>query len=171
MENALYYTLSTVSQTLAGALAVMVAFVLLRLPGIDSAIRSGRHWLHQRGEHGWPFEQSWPLLLARGWEGLRGSERGEEFKAVLDATGARELLDSARDAWGRRPKITRLLYAALGTTATTIAFCSISLACVPSYLEIPLWPGRILFLSIVLLLVCLVLYSALIIAIVGRRPE
>jgi hypothetical protein len=31
MENAVYYTLSTISQTLAGALAVLVAFVVLRV--------------------------------------------------------------------------------------------------------------------------------------------
>jgi hypothetical protein len=37
--NALYYTFSTIAQTLAGALAVMVAFVVLRLPKLEEMIR------------------------------------------------------------------------------------------------------------------------------------
>ncbi len=40
MENALYYTLSTIAQTLAGALAVMVAFVLFRLGRLIEIIRN-----------------------------------------------------------------------------------------------------------------------------------
>jgi hypothetical protein len=71
----------------------------------------------------------------------------------------------------RRPWITRLLYAGLAATTVTIAFCGIALARVLSYLNSPPWPGRIQFLSVALLIACLALYAALIIAIVGRRPE
>ena len=48
MENALYYTLSTIAQTLAGALAVLVAFELLRLSRLDDAITQGRAELQSR---------------------------------------------------------------------------------------------------------------------------
>jgi len=45
--NALYYTLSTIAQTLAGALAVLVAVVLFKLAALASAIAPGR----QRQDH------------------------------------------------------------------------------------------------------------------------
>jgi hypothetical protein len=35
MENALYYTLSTIAQTLADMVGLMAAFVLIRLQGLD----------------------------------------------------------------------------------------------------------------------------------------
>jgi len=41
MENALYYTLSTIAQTLAGALAVLVAIVLFRLQRLEDLHRQG----------------------------------------------------------------------------------------------------------------------------------
>lgn len=40
METALYYTLSTVSQTLAGALGMLAAFLALRVAALDSTINS-----------------------------------------------------------------------------------------------------------------------------------
>ncbi len=40
MENALYYTLSTIAQTLAGALAILVAVVLFRLTVFDRQIET-----------------------------------------------------------------------------------------------------------------------------------
>lgn len=38
MEDALYYTLSTISQTLAGALGLLAAFVLVRLSALGQAL-------------------------------------------------------------------------------------------------------------------------------------
>jgi hypothetical protein len=43
--TAIYYTLSTIAQTLAGALAVLVAFVLFRLSHLSELVRhAGRSW-------------------------------------------------------------------------------------------------------------------------------
>jgi hypothetical protein len=39
MQNALLYTFSTISQTLAGAIALLGAFVLYRLQAVDASIR------------------------------------------------------------------------------------------------------------------------------------
>src|SRR5438552_14083905 len=77
MENALYYTLSTISQTLAGALAVMVAFVLLKLPAIDSAITEARLSLRNWEEIA-PIEKTWPILVERGVQGLAQSDFGRQ---------------------------------------------------------------------------------------------
>lgn len=38
MENALYYTFSTIAQTLAGAIALLAAFALYRLQSLDNII-------------------------------------------------------------------------------------------------------------------------------------
>jgi hypothetical protein len=38
MENALYYTLSTIAQTLSGAIALLAAFVLYRLQFLAAAL-------------------------------------------------------------------------------------------------------------------------------------
>lgn len=65
MENALFYTLSTISQTLAGALAVMVAFVLLKLPAMDSDIRRARLYLKQWDEIV-PVQEMWAVLPGVG---------------------------------------------------------------------------------------------------------
>lgn len=39
METALYYTLSTVSQTLAGALGMLVAFLAIRAASLDATLK------------------------------------------------------------------------------------------------------------------------------------
>ena len=162
MENALYYTLSTISQTLAGALAVMVAFVLLNLPVMDSDIRRARLYLRQ-WEEIVPVQETWAVLLRGGVAALAESEPGRRIgDAFRDPH--RHMLEDGRIAWQRRLPITRLLYAGLAASAITIAFCGVALARVPSYLNSPPWPGT-------LLVVCLSLYAGLIIAIVGPRPE
>jgi|ERR1700674_4811922 len=47
MENALYYTFSTIAQALAAAIALVTAFVLYRLQGIDTALREAGFTLLQ----------------------------------------------------------------------------------------------------------------------------
>jgi hypothetical protein len=47
-SNALYYTLSTIAQTLAGSLAVLVAFVLFRLSALDKDIVLVKTMLRER---------------------------------------------------------------------------------------------------------------------------
>jgi hypothetical protein len=42
METALYYTLSTIAQTLAGALAILVAVILFRLSALKQTIDENR---------------------------------------------------------------------------------------------------------------------------------
>lgn len=169
VENALYYTLSTISQTLAGALAVMVAFVLLKLPVIDGAITQARLYL-RNWETIRPIEETWPILINEGVQGLAASDFG---RTVGDAfrDQHRRLLEDGVVAWKRRPWITRLLYTGLAASAITIAFCGVALARIPSYVNSPPWPGRILVVSVTLLIVCLTLYAGLIVAIIGRRPE
>jgi hypothetical protein len=54
-ENALYYTLSTVSQTLAGALGMLAAFLAIRVASLDATIQTDLEGLkRETGESYWP---------------------------------------------------------------------------------------------------------------------
>lgn len=48
METALYYTLSTVSQSLAGALGMLAAFLAIRVSSLDATVRSALDELERR---------------------------------------------------------------------------------------------------------------------------
>lgn len=67
MENALYYTLSTVAQTLAGALAVLVAFVVVRLGRLDDIVGDGEATLRSREG---PTDDALRILLDTGPEAM-----------------------------------------------------------------------------------------------------
>jgi hypothetical protein len=82
METALYYTLSTIAQTLAGALAVMVAFVLLRLKDLEDNVGSGQAVLVSKSGTV-PFAESWPLGVIR--TAGPGLSRGHDTLGVYSA--------------------------------------------------------------------------------------
>ncbi len=67
MENALYYTLSTIAQTLAGALAVLVAIVLFKLSALATAIETGKNALRSEGID---LTTYWPIMRDQGYEAL-----------------------------------------------------------------------------------------------------
>jgi len=60
METALYYTLSTLSQTLAGALGMLAAFLVLRVSSLDAIVlraarrarRATAHWVPKSAPNG-----------------------------------------------------------------------------------------------------------------------
>src|SRR5262249_57803030 len=64
--NALYYTLSTIAQTLAGALAVLVAVVLFKLAALASAMAPGKEMLGDMTN----LQTTWPILVNEGLEAL-----------------------------------------------------------------------------------------------------
>ena len=140
MENALNYTLSTISQTLAGALAVMVAFVLLKLPRIDDAITLARLFL-KNFEKISPIEKTWPILVNQGIPDLANSDLAKGIGDWAFQDQHRRNLENGVAAWKQRLWITRFLYIGLAVTAITIAFCCTALALIPCYLNSPPWPS------------------------------
>src|SRR5215467_107512 len=68
MEQAIYYTLSTIAQALAGALAVLVAFVLFRMADLDRALIAGRLTLRRHEAY---YPQTWDMLATKGPEAVR----------------------------------------------------------------------------------------------------
>jgi hypothetical protein len=103
-----YYTLSTIAQTLAGALAVLVAFVLFRLTEFERVIRQAQAALQLRSEN---WREGWELLLEGGIEGLKQKASNLTREARQYA-----LYNEALSAWHSRPQIIRRLNVALGFT-------------------------------------------------------
>ena len=107
--NALYYTLSTIAQTLAGALAVLVAVVLFNFSRIDDAIRGGRSLMETYQQ---PPEESLCVLRNRGLRALKAlmAERGAYLTTDHEVVAANH-----RVAWQVRPRFRRALrYTLLG---------------------------------------------------------
>ncbi len=71
MENALFYTFSTIPQVLAGAIALLAAFVLYRLQTINSQIEEKSSTMQQ-------------LCMDQRTNGLWEMHVNEQFKEVYD---------------------------------------------------------------------------------------
>jgi len=165
METALYYTLSTIAQTLAGALAVLVAVVLFRLQGIEDLIGRGQALLQRRPT---PYAESWPILLDQGWQALAEfmKSRGDPLQEVeLSAC------KGAHSAWRFRSRAVLVLYLALGFTVVDIALCFTSIPVAPLIASSRCATWGVLLLAVGLGTVCLALYVWLIAVMVGRRTQ
>ena len=68
-ESTLYYTFSTIPQTLAGGGAILVAVVLYRLGEIDRIIDAAADHLETAWQ-AYPFRELWRALERNGWKGV-----------------------------------------------------------------------------------------------------
>jgi hypothetical protein len=166
MENALYYTLSTIAQTLAAALAVLVAFVLFRLSALDRRIDLAKDILRRRSL-GLPYEQTWPVLRDQGMRALVGFLTNQEQPAPLHHSEERAC-DAAHAAYQTWGVILHRLYTTLTVTVVAIAFCFVALSFTRHIVWSP-FATHVLAASVALGIVCLFLYVWLIAAMV-RRP-
>ena len=167
MENALYYTLSTVAQTLAGALAVLVAFVVVRLGRLDDIIGHGEATLRSKGG---PTDEALRILLDQGPEAMDVFYK-EKTSNTLKVGGGWEAYTPAYQAGRDRPIIKQRLYVALGFTVAAIVVCFIALPLTPWITCSRLAIGSTVFMAVGLGLLNLGLYVWLIRAIVGRVKD
>src|SRR6266436_1003372 len=96
--NAIYYTLSTIAQTLAGALAVLVAFILFRLGRLDGAVTTGQANIQARATDWVPL---WKSLLADP-DALHARMRAQ---SNWDSPQLWDALYSAHTAFYLRPRL------------------------------------------------------------------
>ena len=122
--TALYYTLSTIAQTLADALAVLVAFVLFRLARLDGAVTTGQANIQARATE---WEPLWKSFLADP-DAMHARMRTQ---SNWDSVQLWDSLYSARSALHQRPRIIRVLSYALIGSVVDIAVCFAALPCVP----------------------------------------
>jgi len=159
METALFYTLSTIAQTLAGALAVLVAFVLFKLADLDRAIQHAQFELQGR------FDE-WVEI----WEGLRVGGLKEFEKGHGERQPRiRAAYHEGHLAWQLRPRILRVLAYALVGSVVDIAACFAALPGAPK-LAGSECAALVLWGTVGLGIICLALYVWLIFIIV-QPPE
>jgi len=163
--NDLYYTLSTIAQTLAGALAVMVAFVVFRLPAIEDVIGAALKRLKEP-ERKAPYKETAAVLKKRGWAALEELLRKYDDE-LADETGVQRTFESAYKAWRFRRRAALALYSALATTVLAIGLCFLALPFVSRTVSSQ-WATPIIVVAVALGLVSLVLYVWLIWRILGR---
>jgi hypothetical protein len=118
--QALYYTLSTIAQTLAGALAILVAVVLFKLTGLAQTIERGKDEMRALNLD---MATAWPILRDHGYEPFAVSQS----KVLNPSPGMRggwEATHSAYKTWGG---INRRLYTVLGFSVAAIILCFVAL--------------------------------------------
>jgi hypothetical protein len=119
MENTLYYTFSTIAQSLAGAIAFVGAFVLFRLQAISQALRSGadilgRLWLGDEEIQRASAAGDFGALLARA-EHLITKPVPSSWRVEHQAA-----LDGMRVSLTQRKNILRVLLAVLLVAAVVM---------------------------------------------------
>lgn len=132
--NALYYTFSTVAQTLAAGFAILAAFVLYRLQGIEYQLTSANE-VFSRFKDYMSIEEIWRHLLTNGFEPLeaRMKEIEVEKKVGFYSRSTLEPPSGAVLLWWPIWKITvRWLRLALLATALDIGFCFVCLPLAPA---------------------------------------
>jgi len=161
MEQAIYYTLSTIAQTLAGALAVLVAFVLFRMADLQRALAAGAATLRRQEAY---YPQSWEMLAREGVEAVRQFFVG---KATLTPPDL-EAMGAAHDAMLTLNFLRPLLRGTVYLTAFDIGFCFLALPFTPwiACSRIATW--SILPLAVGVGVICIALFVSLILVVVNR---
>ena len=117
--NTLYYTLSTIAQTLAAGIALLAAFVLYRLQGLRAAVAEHQNKVEQF--IGGQDRASLDELKAKG--DLAGFLRCAREHATAAATHLAVPIARLDSLCGSQTKILRSFRTALGLTAGTIGGC------------------------------------------------
>jgi len=144
--NTIYYTLSTIAQTLAGALAVLVAIVLFNFARANDAVQNGVSLDPARTT---PPSTKWKTRRAFVRRFAEGSER--------------LLADRYYSATKVRPR----LYRALALSLLNVAVCFAALPLSPMLLDNCWLAAIVLTATSVLGVICLFLYWQLTTAVIG----
>ena len=162
-ESALFYTFTTIPQTLAGGGAILVAVVLYRLADIDRTIDQASEYLGTiwRGR---PFRPAWRALERGGWRGVESVVRHwEGFSPGVDDQNA---CRRAYRAIRMRQQIIFLLYAALTLTVVDLLVCFASIPLTPRLLRSEADANQVVAGTLTLTCICLGFYARLIWAMV-----
>jgi len=166
-ESTLYYTFSTVPQTLAGGGAILVAVVLYRLGEIDRIIDTAADHLETAWQ-AYPFRELWRALERNGWKGVERVLRRLDAGAAGGGAAEQAACRRAYRAMRARRQILFLLYSALGFTVLDILVCITSIPVTPNLLKSPADASQVVVGTIALTGICLGFYARLIWAMVQR---
>ena|SRR2546422_1111821 len=150
-SNTLYYTLSTVAQTLSGAFALMAAFVVFKLQFTSAQIA----------------DAAWPVARAAKLVRLRREGRFQEVydgseSAILAASSRKPYLATLRRELGRsltrNRTLLRRFWWSTALTGVTLVYSVILLSLTDSIVPLGV-AGTVLGISVVLFTICLVSYT------------
>jgi hypothetical protein len=160
--NSLYYTFSTIAQTLAGALGVLGAFALFALAGLEGEIARGEAVVMDLKS---PFEPAWATFREKGMgEFLRMHMADAQI-----ASSNISVLNRAEKALKLVPSLRRSLVVALLLTAGDIAISIVAIPFVPRLAASWICAGIIAGVAVVLAVVCLAVYGLLVWSIIPLR--
>ena len=159
-ETALYYTLSTVSQTLAGALGMLAAFLALRVSALDTAIRSDLQQLEVQTQSVNPAVRPADGRTSTAWKGWRawwGQYGGDPSHAWKG-----QLIDRGERAEAVKAALLRQAKWAFAGSAAVMGSCFVGLAAAPwlSCVWLRAWAAA--FVVIVGGMACLVWYGRIV---------
>jgi hypothetical protein len=167
MENALYYTLSTIAQTLAGAFAILAAVVLFKLSSLAKEQEVAAAILN---EHDIDADVYLPIARKRGFHAMAEEARTRGGLTIAHIQRVRRACAAATAAYNAWDGINRRLFVALGATVLAISVCFVTLPFTPQ-LAASQAASCLLFLTVALGIICLLLYVWLIVAMVRRPAE
>jgi hypothetical protein len=157
VDNALYYTFSTIAQALAAAMALLAAFAMYRLKAIDDESAGAAVMIESLTGGGAPIRQH--SLLSKWTKALEAIDRRiAEAKPGPEALALREQLADLRKAAG---DVRRALWLALTATAIVMTGSVWALAYVPTLVKLG-WGPSALGWGVVGFGACLLIYCWLV---------
>jgi hypothetical protein len=163
--QAIYYTLSTIAQTLAGALAILVAAVLFKLSSLSKEQELAADSLRK---YSIDPDIYLPMARDRGYEEVAASVEAASGWIITQNALLRRACKAATAAYNAWGRVNLRLYAALGATVVDIASCLVALPYTAKLVACG-WAAHVIWTTVGLSLICLLLYVWLIVAMV-RRP-
>jgi hypothetical protein len=161
-STTVYYTFSTVSQTLAGAVGLLAAFIIIRLGALRAALHEKALILSQTVDHGDPaLEQEAYRLFATGDDAalvrLCRSQPGHWNSITYGQHVSGAHLPIAERLIAQMHGVIVRLWVALGLTAVTIVGSVIVLSMTPLVVSVNLH-RQVLTLAVVATVVCVLSY-------------
>jgi hypothetical protein len=162
--TALYYTFSTVAQTLAAGFAVLAAFVLYRLQGMERELLEANAVFARLREY-ISVPDIWSILTTEGFEALDARMRRTEKERSVHFYGRETLEPPSRAVllwWPIWRTTVHWLKVSLAVTVGDIAFCFALLPLVPSVAPTPGLAYTLMAVSVVVGAAALLMYARLI---------
>ncbi len=161
-SNTVYYTFSTISQTLAGAVGLLAAFVIIRLGAIRAALHEKAVIINNTVDHGDPaLEQEAYRLFAKGEDAtlvrLCRSQPGHWNAIIYGQHVSGAHLPIAERLLAHMQSVLVRLWIALGLTALSILGSVFVLSIAPIVLARGVH-REVLVVGVIATLVCLVSY-------------
>jgi hypothetical protein len=170
--SALYYTFSTIAQTLAAGFAVLAAFVLFRLQGIETELNRAKAAFAAFPDYFKPNE-AWDILTTKGLDAFGQTLSKIEEEKHVAVVGFRALVGPSEQVvrwWPIWQKTVRLLRWSLCFTVADIGMCLIAIPIVPQMASSLSLSSVAAAVTVLVAIAAIGLYSKLILLLLTPTP-